>query len=464
MQEAAQRSDRTRGRLLAVLFVGVLMGALDIAIVGPALPAIGKQFAVGSVALAWIFTIYVLFNLAATPLMAKLSDRLGRRRVYVLDVLLFGLGSVVVALAPSFTVLLIGRALQATGAGGIFPVASAVIGDTFPADKRGRALGIIGAVFGLAFVIGPILGGLLLNFGWRWLFLVNVPVALVLAVVAQRLVPADRPDVQRPFDWIGVVTLGAGLAALALGVGGIGGSGFLASIAQPSVWPLLLASIVLLALFWQVEQRAPDPVVPPRLFASRQVRLVAMFAVGAGMSEAAMVFLPSLAVASLGVGESAASFMLLPLVVALGVGSPMVGRMLDRVGSKPVVISGILCTALGLLLFDLLAGTFAGFVIASVFTGFGLSALLGAPLRYILLNEAKESDRGASQGLLTVFLSTGQLVGAALIGTIAAVAVEGGFERALLVLAIVLIAMAVPALGLKGKAREHVGRNADAVS
>ena len=151
-----------RNSVLLVLFMGVLMGALDIAIVGPALPAIGNYFKVDIRSLAWIYTVYVLFFMVGTPLMAKLSDRMGRRFIYILDVALFGVGSFITAFSPSFEVLLIGRAIQGLGAGGIFPVASAFIGDTFPPENRGSALGIIGAVFGVAYIIGPILGGLLI--------------------------------------------------------------------------------------------------------------------------------------------------------------------------------------------------------------------------------------------------------------------------------------------------------------
>src|SRR5512140_1201340 len=171
--------EKQRNRILTVLFIGVLMAALDIAIVGPALPAIQKAFTVSDRTLTWMFSIYVLFNLIGTPLMAKLSDMFGRRMVYVVDVSLFAAGSLVVALSPAFSVVVIGRAIQGLGAGGIFPVAAAVIGDTFPADKRGRALGLIGAVFGVAFIIGPILGGLLLTYlGWPWLFMINLPIAI----------------------------------------------------------------------------------------------------------------------------------------------------------------------------------------------------------------------------------------------------------------------------------------------
>ncbi len=457
--------ERSRNRLLALLFVGVLMGALDIAIVGPALPAIQRGFGVGNAAIAWVFNIYVLFNLMATPLMAKLSDRFGRRGVYTLDVALFAAGSLVVALSPSLTVLLVGRAIQATGAGGIFPVASAVIGDTFPEEKRGRALGIIGAVFGLAFLVGPLLGGLLLQLSWHWLFLVNLPVSAWLIVASQRLVPNERAAGTPPFDWTGVSVLSLMLAGLALGLSRVDSSALLPSLLSWQVGPFLLAAVLLIPLFGWVERRAPDPVLRPTLLAATQVRLVGLFAAGAGLSEAAMVFLPSLAVSSLGVGEATASFMLLPLVLALAVGSPTAGRVLDALGSRVVVVAGLALTAAGLFVFGAASSSLAGFVVGSVLTGLGLSALLGAPLRYILLREASEADRGASQGLLTVFTSIGQLVGGALVGAVAASA-SGGYPPALTVLAVVMAVLVVPAFALKGRRRERVAdpQGSDAAS
>jgi MFS family permease len=219
-------NDKTRNRILLVLFLGVLMGALDIAIVAPALPSIQNFFGVGDRALAWTFTIYVLFNLIGTPLMAKLSDMFGRRSIYILDVTLFALGSLIVSFAPSnlFAVLLAGRALQGFGAGGIFPVASAVIGDTFPPEKRGGALGLIGAVFGLAFLVGPILGGIILSFtGWQWLFLINLPIAAVVIFMGMKLLPTTRPATRRPFDLPGMLTLGITLGSLAFGLNQIDG-------------------------------------------------------------------------------------------------------------------------------------------------------------------------------------------------------------------------------------------------
>ncbi len=194
------------------------MAALDIAIVGPALPTIQQIFGVNERALAWVFTIYVLMNLVGTPLLAKLSDRFGRRTIYVLAVSLFALGSLLVVVAPvsAFWFVLLGRAVQGLGAGGIFPVASAVIGDTFPPEKRGSALGLIGAVFGLAFIIGPIVGGVLLLFSWRWVFAINLPIALVVILLAWRELPSARRKELLPFDWAGMATLAAGAGGTGL--------------------------------------------------------------------------------------------------------------------------------------------------------------------------------------------------------------------------------------------------------
>jgi len=448
--------QKARNRVLAVLFVGVLMGALDIAIVGPALPAIQAGLGVGSRAVAWIFNVYVLFNLIGTPLMAKLSDRFGRRSIYLLDVALFGLGSLIVAASPSFTVLLVGRAVQAVGSGGIFPVASAVIGDTFPAERRGRALGLIGAVFGVAFLLGPLLGGLLLQLSWHWLFLINLPVAAWLIVAASRLLPAKRPAPSSPFDWRGTAALSALLAALALGVNHLDSAHLGQSVLSPGVLPYLLAAAALVPLFWTLERRADDPLVRPGLLRRRQVALVSVFALGTGLAETSLVFLPSLAVSALHVAAATASFLLLPVVVLSGVGAPIAGRMLDALGAKPVIQSGLALTALGLVLFDVTGSSVLFFILAGALVGLGLSSLLGAPLRYVMLDEAGASERGAAQGVLKVFSGSGQLLGGALVGAVAASQGGGapGYRTALLAIGLATAVLAVLSFGMRGRRKE----------
>lgn len=454
---------KSRNRLLGILFIGVLMAALDIAIVGPALPAIRTAFGVDDRAAAWIFTIYVLLNLIGTPLMAKLSDLFGRRAIYIADVAMFAVGSLLVAISPTFTVLLIGRAIQGLGSGGIFPVASAVIGDTFPSEKRGTALGLIGAVWGIAFLVGPIVGGVLLLFGWQWLFIINLPLAAVVIGLSLRMLPATRPSERRPFDWLGMAALGALLAALAVGLNQLDTANFTSSLSSAGVWPFLLAALTLLPIFWLIERRAVDPVLRTSLFARRQVVLTAALAAGAGLAEAAVVFLPALVVASFGVKESTASFMLVPVVLAMAVGSPLSGRLLDSSGSRVVVLLGSSLVTAGMVLVSFFATSLTMFYVSAVLFGLGLSVLLGAALRYIMLNEAPSAERASAQAVLTIFTSVGQLVGGAMTGAVAASRGGGvvGYTSSFLVIGVVMLLLTLSSLGLKGRAEElaTVARN-----
>ena len=458
-------NEPTRNRLLGVLFIGVLMAALDIAIVGPALPVIQQSYGVGERAIAWVFAIYVLFNLIGTPLMAKLSDISGRRSIYLFDVLLFALGSLIVTVAPNFELLLVGRAIQGLGAGGIFPVASAVIGDTFPLEKRGVALGLIGAVFGIAFLIGPILGGLLLIFGWRWLFVINIPIALLIIALGYRLLPSQGARERQPFDWVGMGLLTVILAAFAYGLNQLdSGDGF-SGLLSSSVWPFLLVALLLLPLFIMVERRAVDPIIRLSLFGSRQVNLAAALSAGAGLSETAVVFIPALLVAAFGYSSSTASFLLLPMVLAMAIGSPASGRALDRVGSRLVVLIGTFLIGIALLLEALFPTSLVVFFLFSALFGVGVAILLGASLRYIMLNEASAAERASAQGIITLFTGVGQLFGSVLIGAIASSGGGGvaGYSTGLMFVAIVMLLLAVASLGLKsrGQELETVRKHAD---
>ena len=439
------------------------MGALDIAIVGPALPAIQNYFGLKSERLlAWVFGIYVLFNLIGTPLMAKLSDSYGRRVIYIIDVGIFALGSLLLAISGfvGFGLLLLGRAIQGFGAGGIFPVASAVIGDTFPPEKRGSALGLIGAVFGLAFIIGPILGGVMLTIGWQWLFLVNIPIALVVIGLSAWLLPATRKPRILPFDWAGMIVLGVALASLAVGLNQIDTTNLWASLVSWGVGPFLLTAVLGFIEGARLERRAKDPILPPHLFTRKQLKLSYLLGIGAGMGEASLVFMPLLAVATLsGVSESQASYLLMPVVLAMAFGSPLVGWLLDKYGSKLVILSGSGVLTVGVTCLSLLTHSLALFIISGVLIGLGLSALLGAPLRYIMLNEAGEAEKSAAQGVVSLFTSVGQLVGSALVGAIASSGngTAQRYQDAFLMIAVFSLGMFVVSFALKSHHEEMSG-------
>lgn len=446
-----------RNRILAVLFTGVLMAALDIAIIGPALPAMQEAFGIDERAAAWMVTIYVLFNLIGTPIMAKLSDRYGRRGVYAADIALFGAGSLMVALAPTFSVVLAGRAVQGLGAGGIFPVASAVIGDVFPPERRGAALGLIGAVFGVAFLLGPILGGVLLLLSWHWLFLVNLPIAAVVILAAWKVLPGGGRVEPRPFDFGGVAVLAVMLGAFAWALNRLDASALLSSLGTPQVAIPLGLALALGLVFPFVERFAADPMIRPGLFRSRQVVIASGLSVGAGVAEAAVVFVPALLVVSFGVTASRASFMLLPIVVAMGIGAPVFGTVLDRIGSRAVVTVSTALMAAGMAVVAAFPASLGIFYGGGVVIGLGMAGLLGSSLRYVMLAEAPPTDRGAAQGVLTVFISVGQLVGSALLGAIITSAGRGveSYSTAFFMVAAGLALLALTALGLRSRESER---------
>jgi EmrB/QacA subfamily drug resistance transporter len=448
--------DNKRNKILLVLFIGVLMGAIDIAIIGPALPAIKNYFNVDNRNLVWIYTIYVLFFMIGTPLMAKLSDRQNRKFIYLLDVSLFGLGSFITASSLSFNILLIGRAIQGLGAGGIFPVASAFIGDTFPPEKRGRALGIIGAVFGISYLIGPLLGGLLIIYGWQWLFVVNLPIAILVIILGVKFLPKTRKKVENHFDWKGMLLLIFSFSLLAYGINQINTQYFFDSIDSIKVWPFLLIFVLFLLIFVKIEKKARDPIIRISFFRSREVSLISIISVFTGLNEAGLVFIPAFAIAAFGFNNSQASLMLIPIVVSIAIGAPIMGRILNRTGSKVLMITGGLMLTVGLLIFESLGYYFFYFILSGIFIGLGLSTLLGAPVRYIMLNEVSESYRASGQGLININTSVGQLIGGTLIGAILT-SLGGGlnaYESTYFLLAIAALILTIIALGLKGRKSE----------
>ena len=443
-------SDRERTRLLLVLFIGVLMAALDIAVTGPALPAIRAQFGMDVATASWIFGIYIVANLVSSPLLAKASDRFGRRTSFLASVVLFGIGSIIVATSVDVTMLLIGRAIQGFGAGGIFPVASAVVGDVFPVEQRGRALGMIGAVFGIAFLLGPIIGGVLLLFGWQWLFWVNVPIMLLIIGLGVRLLPTGGGNAGGAFDWLGSIVLSTILILSALVLQGVGDLVKQGGSLSTAMIGMIAAVIVLLPVFVWAERRAADPVVQMALFARRQVIVILAFAFGAGMAEAVTLYLPSLLVSAHGMNESAASFQLIPLVLAMAVASPLSGRVLDKQGAKPVVLGGVALMAAGLLVLGVMPRDMTMYYVFSVLFGFGIAVLLGASLRYMMLGETEPSQRAPAQAILTIVISVGQMIGAALMGAVAVSQVDttAGYALAMVVTAGVMLALLVVGIWL----------------
>jgi MFS family permease len=444
--------------LMILLLSGVLMGALDLAIIGPALPAIQTEFGMETRGLAWLFNLYVLGQLVGTPILAKLSDRLGPRPIYISSIMLFAAGSLIMVFGTNPMWLFVGRAVQGFGGAGIFPVAVKVIGDVFPPEKRGGALGLLGAVFGLAFLIGPVLGGLLLDYGWQWLFLINVPIAVILIIGAWQLVPVGTlGEDHKKFDYSGAITLSVSLAALAIAITNFDSSQILTSLQATNVWPFLLTFAVLAPFFWRFEKQAADPIIKPVFFKRSQIALSAAISLGLGAMQSATAFYPALAVAALGVTESNAAWLLIPGILVTTVASPTAGFLINRFGARTLVVFGLFFIAAGFIVFGQFGMTTTVFIIAGCFAGLGFATALGAPIRIIVLNEVAPEDRGAAQGLLNVSINIGQLLGAALVGGMTASIGGGapGYQFSYTVMGMVTASLLILAVQLRSKAAQQ---------
>ncbi|MBV9272136.1 MAG: MFS transporter [Candidatus Eremiobacteraeota bacterium] len=422
--------------LLLTLGVGVFAGALDLGVLAPALPAIGSEFSVATGDLSWIYTLYLLATVVSIAIMSTLADRYGRRPVYVGCVALFALGSVFAIIAQDYRFFLAARALQALGAGGIFPVATATIGDRVSPERRGSALGLIGATWGLAAIVGPVFGGTITHFiSWRWIFALNIPLAAYVMFMATRYVPTTAPHKRGPLDAFGLTLLAGGLLTLIYG------------ITNMHAITIVLGVLFLIG-FATWERAAQNPVVPLSLFANSQIAKTYILEIVIGVLEGSLFFIPTVLI-----GAQHLSFIAAGCIAALGAVAfvaviPVAGRWLDKVGSRDVLLAGTFFTELGLAIFALGFQSLWLSILSMLVAGIGFGALLGAPTRYIITNETSPGTRAMAIGLLSQMLIIGQILGGALAGGIMSNALSdiGSYRTTYLVFCgVALVALAITA-------------------
>jgi MFS family permease len=425
----------------------VFAGALDLGVLSPALPALGLQFNVPTGSLAWIFTIYLLVTVASIAIASTLADRYGRRVVYMSCVALFAVGSILAITAQSFEIFLFARAVQALGAGGIFPVATAAIGDVVPVHRRGAALGLVAATWGLAAVIGPTIGGLVTHFiSWRWIFFANVPLALIVLWFAWQYVPNNAPRVRGPLDVFGLFLLCAGLLLVMDGL----------TTTRLVTGLLGIGALVGFALW---ERQALSPIIPLALFTTPQLIKTYVLEIAIGALEGSLFFIPAILV-----DAQQLSYLAAGLIAALGALMfvaviPLAGRALDKVGSRDVLLVGTILTELGLAIFAIGFHSLPLTLLSMVVAGCGFGALLGAPTRFIVTSETNESTRATAVGLLSQALIVGQILGSSLAGGIIGIATSEltGYRDAYLAFcAIALVALVIVAT-MKSRRQERTG-------
>jgi len=411
----------SRQRLILIMIgtiLGMLLAALDQTVVGTALPRIVANLG-GLNEYAWVVTAYLLASTVSIPLYGKLSDIYGRRLFFMAGMLIFLAGSALSGTSQNITQLIIYRGLQGLGAGAMMPIAQAIIGDVFPPSERGKWQGLIMAVFGLATIIGPLLGGWITdNWGWRWTFYVNMPVGAVAILTTGLVMPNVVRRVHHTIDYLGSITLVAWSTPLLLA---FSWAGTQYAWGSWQIITLFVASAAMLILFLWVESRAAEPILSPRLFKSSifSVSTLAMFLVSAAMF-GAILYLPLFVQAVMGQSATNSGVVLTPMMVGFMISSIVGGQLLSRTGRyKILAIAGFAVAAVGMFLFSRMDASTGNAVVVlnMIIAGLGMGVMMSL-FTIVVQNAFPFRQLGEVTASLSFFRSIGATIGVAVMGTI----------------------------------------------
>ncbi len=413
-------SELSRQQQMGVLggvLLGILLAALDQTIVGTAMPRVIADLH-GLERYSWVFTAYMLTSTTSMPIWGKLSDIYGRKWFYIGSMALFVFGSMLSGVAQTMDQLIIFRALQGLGAGAMMPIAQAIIGDIFTPAERGKYQGLTGAVFGLASVLGPTLGGYITdNLNWRWAFYINLPVGIVAIAVVYLTLPHIAATVRRVIDYLGSALLVIGIVPLLLAFTWAGSTYAWTSL---EIIGLFVFAALMLSLFLRVERRATEPVVPLSLFRNDifSVSALASFLAGAGMF-GAILYIGLFVQGVLGQSATTSGGVLTPTMLGLIVASVISGQLMSRRGRYRIIaVVGLSIAALGMfLLAQMDVNTSMTTVIINMtIVGIGLGATM-ALFTIAVQNAVDYRVMGVATSTLNFFRSIGGTIGAAILGS-----------------------------------------------
>lgn len=421
---------RRIGLLLAVYLLGIFMGAIDTGIVTPARTIIQNDLGVDDSTGIWMITIYTLAYAASIPVMGKLADRYGRKPIYLISITLFGVGSLLCGLSQevgSFEMLILARAIQAIGGGGIVPIATAEFGTSVPPEKRGMALGLVGGVYGVANIFGSSAGSLILDiFGtnnWQFIFYVNVPISILIIVAGWAILPNHRVEQVAKIDLLGITVLVAMILSLLYGLRNIDFFALGASVTSTDVYPYLLGFLVLLPLFILAERRAADPVLNLGYFTDFTIGITLLLAFLSGVILMGVIFVPQFAENALGIPTGDGGYFVIILGLASGIGAPLSGTLTDRFGPKLVLGFGVGVSALAAAVgawWAIPSPSWVSVCITLALMGLGLGFTIGSPLNYMMLDRTPAAESNSALATLSLVRSIGTtLAPAFLVGFLA---------------------------------------------
>jgi EmrB/QacA subfamily drug resistance transporter len=417
-------NPRARMEILFAILLGLFLSALDQTIVGTALPTVVTDLH-GNSLYIWVVTIYLLTSTISGPVYGKLSDQFGRKRLLMFGISLFLVGSALSGLSQTMEQLILFRGVQGLGAGAIFPISLAVIGDLFSPQERGKYQGLFGAVFGISALIGPALGGFLTDqVSWHWIFFVNVPIGLIALYIIGRLLPAHvKTGVTQKVDYIGVSVFTLALVPILIGLT----NAQFHDWTDPWVGGLIVLGLVIGIVFLFVERRAKEPIVPLDLFRNRtySISILATFLASFGFF-GAIIFLPRWYQIVAGSSATESGYQLLPLLAGLILGSILSGQYVSRTGRyKWLTVIALFTVTGGLyLMTNLRADTPTPILYLWQFiAGLGIGPTM-AVFTIIVQNAVPWQKLGVATSNLTFFRQVGGTVGLAIAGTVFARTLE----------------------------------------
>jgi len=417
---------RTKLAIMGAVLLTMFLAALDQTVVGTALPRIVTDLN-GASLYAWVVSSYLLSSTVTVPIYGKFSDVFGRKVMLIIGVCLFLIGSWLSGASQNMNELVAFRAVQGLGAGALFPIVIAIIGDLYSPRERGRFQGLFGAVFAISFIVGPFIGGWITDhISWHWVFYVNVPFGVASLVVLALVLPSPgrRQASIRDLDYLGIVLFTAGVVPFMLGLtnkGNVNSAGQLVSWTDPDVGGLIAVGLVLLALFLFAETKAKEPIIPLDLFKNRDyaVSMAAVFAFGIAMF-AAVIFMPRFYQTVRGISATESGYYIWPLLVGLMGGSIGTGLLISRLGRyKWLMTAGAVVMLLGGFLMTHLTAGVSDWVLWAwmLVLGLGIGPAM-AGYTIVVQNSVPMNRLGVATSTLTFLRQIGASVGLAAAGTI----------------------------------------------
>lgn len=419
-----QNKKRSFAIIMVVYLLGIFMGALDTGIVTPARTVIQTSLMVDDKTGIWMITMYTLAYAASIPVMGKLADRFGRKTIYLLSIFLFGLGSLLCGLSQnfeSFPMLLAARAVQAVGGGGIVPVATAEFGTTFPKEKRGMALGLVGGVYGIANIFGASAGSAILDLAgtanWQYVFYINVPITIFILIAGFFSLPNTKVDNVKKIDVGGITVVTIMVLCVLYGLKNIDFFDFNNTFFSPAVYPFLIVFVLLLPIFIFIEKRAQDPVINLSCFTNKNIVITLVLSFITGVVLMGMIFVPQFCENAMKTATGKGGYYVIILGLFAGVGAPFSGKLIDRFGVRITLGFGFLVSFIGSLFLIFVTTNYPStltVVISLILMGLGIGFTMGTPINYMMLDNTKLAESNSALATVSLIRSIGTAIAPAI--------------------------------------------------